>query len=104
MDLFGQLKVKYLNNKHMEKKLEYSLGLGVLCPHLFPIMFLMVVPSSLNIIFEFVVDDFNVVPVNINSQHVFFIKKINLISYIRYLLEHQIRFNFMFIDLWLHAL
>ncbi len=69
MDLFVQLKVKYLINKHMEKKLEYSLGLGVLCPHLFPIMFLMVVPSSLNIIFEFSMDDFNVVPVVI-SHHV----------------------------------
>jgi hypothetical protein len=69
MDLFVQLKVKYLINKHMEKKLEYSLGLGVLCPHLFPILFLMVVPSSLNIIFEFSMDDFNVVPVVI-SHHV----------------------------------
>ncbi len=69
MDLFVQLKVKYLINKHMEKKLEYSLGLGVLCPHLFPIMFLMLVPSSLNIIFEFSMDDFNVVPVVI-SHHV----------------------------------
>jgi len=86
----------------MEKKPEYSLGLGILCPHLFPIMFLMVVPSSLNIIFEFFMDDFNVVPVVI-SHHV--LKSKNKIkSYIRFLLEHQIRFNFMFIDLWLHAL
>jgi len=69
MDLFVQLKVKYLINKHMEKEPEYSLGLGILCPHLFPTMFLMVVPSSLNIIFEFFMDDFNVVPIVI-SHHV----------------------------------
>jgi hypothetical protein len=53
----------------MEKEPEYSLGLGILCPHLFPTMFLMAVPSSLNIIFEFFMDDFNVVPVVI-SHHV----------------------------------
>lgn len=69
MDLFVQLKVEYVINKNLEKKLEYSLGLGVLCPHLFPIIFLMVVPSPLNIIFEFFVDDFNVLPVVI-SHHV----------------------------------
>jgi hypothetical protein len=69
MDLFVKLKVKYLIKKHTEKKLKYSLVSTILCPHLFPKMFLMVVSSSLNIIFEFFVDDFNVVLVVI-SHHV----------------------------------